>query len=810
MSSSTNSQAPEPAPPPREKTAIQQVYQYFPSLRDPSGQTRALGTAMLVLGTLALLVPLWPGFAPEGRLGVWLLLAGLLHIYHCFRRADPAERRSGWTGGVVTLLLGFLLMRMPELAGGAVLAVVAAWFAFDACRYALKAVRSRQRAEPYKWELLAAAGNLAIVFGLLALGPYAVLWTIAIAVALRIFGTGADILHAREFGAQDAGDTVVQSLGLAGQPEMDTLANRLEAEEETRGPVDRIWIITFLVTLLAIHVGRMGFDRTAFGLMSPGFAVFGDVVVALIIAYGVVVPFMLVWQRLSGPLERRAWRWCLGSCAPGERPSRLRGLAKRWLTFRMRLAIRLRLASYSLPSALGRGLQIGLPGAAILAATTPIWGMSWYFDSENWASGIWNSWAEARTDSWREAMIRAVQPKVSPPSTAATAFAVQPPGLDAQADFSFVVIGDTGEGDASQHVLRDQLLAAAAQPDVKFVVLSSDVVYPTGAMRDYEARFWLPFKGVTKPVYAIPGNHDWYDALEGFAATFLEPDFARIAMQARVDADLNISASTEEHIDSLIRRAAFLRGQYGVPTGFQQAPFFQVQTGRFALFVADTGVRKRLDDAQLDWLRAALESASGKFKMVILGHPLYASGEYRAAEGTDFRALHDLLRRHQVRVVMAGDTHDLEYYREARGGGQPPIHHFVNGGGGAFLTIGAQLAPRDKIPSEHWAFYPARQPLVEKIAANNPFWKRPAWWWTVRFNCYPFSAEWLSAAFDYNVSPFFQSFVEVRVEPSKKRVRFLPWGNQGRLKWSDLDISNALKAETAVGNAFVEWTVPME
>ena len=40
--------------------------------------------------------------------------------------------------------------------------------------------------------------------------------------------------------------------------------------------------------------------------------------------------------------------------------------------------------------------------------------------------------------------------------------------------------------------------------DVRFVVVSSDVVYPTGAMKDYESRFWLPFKGVNKPVYAIP------------------------------------------------------------------------------------------------------------------------------------------------------------------------------------------------------------------------------------------------------------------------------------------------------------------
>ena len=42
--------------------------------------------------------------------------------------------------------------------------------------------------------------------------------------------------------------------------------------------------------------------------------------------------------------------------------------------------------------------------SAIIAATVPVWGMSWYFDTENWAAGIWNSWAEERTDTWRAAM----------------------------------------------------------------------------------------------------------------------------------------------------------------------------------------------------------------------------------------------------------------------------------------------------------------------------------------------------------------------------------------------------------------------
>ena len=177
------------------------------------------------------------------------------------------------------------------------------------------------------------------------------------------------------------------------------------------------------------------------------------------------------------------------------------------------MAIRMRAAALlGARGAQSSGLQRGLPFAAIIAATVPVWGMSWYFDTENWAAGIWNSWAESRTDTWRESMVRAVLASEGG-SAGPASFAVAPEGIGA-GDFSFVVIGDTGEGDASQHVLRDQLLSVANSPDVRFVVVSSDVVYPTGAMRDYEAKFWLPFKGVTRPVYAIPGNHDWYDALE--------------------------------------------------------------------------------------------------------------------------------------------------------------------------------------------------------------------------------------------------------------------------------------------------------
>jgi hypothetical protein len=98
---------------------------------------------------------------------------------------------------------------------------------------------------------------------------------------------------------------------------------------------------------------------------------------------------------------------------------------------------------------------------------------------------------------------------------------------------------------------------------------------------------------------------------------------------------------------------------------------------------------------------------------------------------------------------------------------------------------------------------------MDKIRVRTPWWKRPAWWWTQEFGAWPFTAEWLSAAFDYNVAPFFQSFVEVKVEPSANRVRVIPYGVHGRLTWGELGASASLRTPGVTDRAPIEWIVPM-
>src|SRR6185436_19591603 len=157
------------------------------------------------------------------------------------------------------------------------------------------------------------------------------------------------------------------------------------------------------------------------GYAAPAIAVIGDVVLALLFAFGVVAPLAVSLRTSTAWIERRVWRWYLAG-GIGDRGLKRR-FARSWLWYRLRMAVQLREARFSIPSAIWRSLAAGVPIAAIVAATVPVWGMSWFFDTENYASGIWNPWAEARTDTWREAMIRAV-----PAAPGTTPFAVTAPG----------------------------------------------------------------------------------------------------------------------------------------------------------------------------------------------------------------------------------------------------------------------------------------------------------------------------------------------------------------------------------------------
>ncbi len=740
------------------------------------GSAIARGIGLMLLGCLVLLSPfVWLSAMPT-IVGVILLIEGLIEGAASLRARGRGEggapARTGAVSAVVSLLAAVVCLAFGSLLVGIAVIAVGALILADGAQRLWHAAQSIGAPG---WVARTVGAGLLIPFGLAVLvgWPFSGAVSIGLALGARLFAHGWAAL------ASPAGTTpTVEDYGIPeGHRFGSWLLETLRRREHARSAIDRHWVLVLLLIFFAIHVGRMQSSWTVVGLLSPLVATIGDALAAAIVGLALLLPLGAALRGSFVPLERRCWRRSAGWDASLPEGPRDRIVAV-WLAQRVRQRLRLAAAAASPRGAFAYGLRSGLPAVAVVIATHPIWGFSWYFNSENWVTAVWERVTELRVDAWRGAMTAATD------TGGDDAFAIRPPGTEG--DFSFIVIGDPGEGDASQLILKDRIQELGAREDIRFLVISSDVVYPAGEMKDYEANFFLPFKGFAKPIVAIPGNHDWYDALDAFAAVFFPPDAARAALRARREADHGLTSTTAARAESLIADAERLREAYAIDAAHQRAPYFELQTERFALIAIDTGILRTLDERQWAWLEESLERAKGKFLMALVGHPIFAAGALQATDG-DFARLRAMLKASNARIVMGGDTHDLELYREP--GITPddaPTLHVVNGGGGAYLSIGTALMDPTRSVLPDWACYPSREALVAKLDAQTPAWKWPIWLWTRDWGAWPSNAETLSAAFDFNGAPFFQSFVEVRVEPSRHRVTLIPHGARGPLRWAEL------------------------
>jgi uncharacterized membrane protein HdeD (DUF308 family) len=763
------------------------------------------GPTLSALGLLAILIAVRNPPSGVFLLAAVLVASGVTQWLFSCTASNGGRGQVIRLGGLASVAAGLLLFASERIIFSAIVVLLGVGWVIDGLIRIGSAWRGTGEGGR-AYIFIDGLCNVLVGLAIAVQWPLAGVVSFGWATGLRLLSAGWAFL----FGVDSAAGPAVeeglaihpdQRLGLPPHRRFAELRERFDDELRQITRTDRYWAWTFVVVFFAIHVGRMHAEWNLVGLLSPAVAVLGDVALALLIAYVLILPVEWVFNGVVRWWERRAWRREFEREEAG-RPhtwwSRFRATT---LTRRARRAYRNEKARGSPTAMVGWGLRLGLPLTAVLIALNPIWGFSWYFNSENWVTGAWEVWAAHRTDTWREHMVRAVRGDGDP----ATLFRLAPDGIDGAGDFSFIVIGDPGEGDPSQFCLKNQLLAVGGRDDVKFLVVSSDVIYPSGSMADYEPKFYLPFKGFRKPVYAIPGNHDWYDSGEAFFANFLEPGAARAAIRARREADLRLTTTTEAKIDGMVEQAARLRAEYQLQSAQQKAPYSEIQTDRFALLMVDTGILKSVDDDQWRWLNGALDRARGKFIFVIIGHPLFAGGHDQRPANPELAKVAGLLAERGAVVVMGGDTHDFEYYREPLGG--RAVHHFVNGGGGAYLSIGTALDWPAKNPVEDAAHYPRADAVIEKLDRETPTWKRPLWWWVKRWHAWPSSVETMASAFDYNRAPFFQSFMEVRVERSANRVRLLLYGAGGRVRWNELQRYGAPAGESPDG--FVEFSIPL-
>ncbi|WP_330455861.1 metallophosphoesterase [Streptomyces sp. NBC_00820] len=251
--------------------------------------------------------------------------------------------------------------------------------------------------------------------------------------------------------------------------------------------------------------------------------------------------------------------------------------------------------------------------------------------------------------------------------------------------FSFMVIGDTGEGDDSQYCAVPGFLTAGQ--DTEFAVIASDVIYPVGGADDYGTKFFRPYQGYPAPIYAIPGNHDWYEDLGAFMRVFcadtppLDPEPAPRPLTAGSWRALlwrrPRPADEQRLAETRALRAA--PGQQAVQPG----PYWAIDAGPVRIVGIDTGLLGTVDAEQGAWLREV--SRGPKPKILITGSPLYVDGEHHPCAIESGGTVDDVVRdpAHHYVAAIGGDIHNYQRYPVEVDG--RTVQYVVAGGGGAFM-----------------------------------------------------------------------------------------------------------------------------
>lgn len=276
-------------------------------------------------------------------------------------------------------------------------------------------------------------------------------------------------------------------------------------------------------------------------------------------------------------------------------------------------------------------------------------------------------------------------------------------------EFSMLVVGDTGEGDRSQYAVVPGLLNAGAGTD--FMVIASDVIYPVGSANDYPEKFFRPYRDYPGPIFAVPGNHDWYDGLTGFMRVFCGARTAAPADAGPWRGPFGLVARLLWRSPEAVDEEAFEAGRRLRDTPAQRTvqpgPYWMIDTPLLRIVGIDTGIVGRIDREQGAWLREV--SKGDRPKLLITGKPLYVDSSRRPCPieggGTVLELVED--PAHHYVATIGGDIHNYQRYPLPSPGGRT-IQHIVSGGGGAFMHATHTIPRAGVVPEHEFRCYPLR------------------------------------------------------------------------------------------------------
>ncbi len=245
-------------------------------------------------------------------------------------------------------------------------------------------------------------------------------------------------------------------------------------------------------------------------------------------------------------------------------------------------------------------------------------------------------------------------------------------------DFWFDYVADLGDGFHATYsvawlLAQPQLeLGGAALPRGRMLLMGGDQVYPLASGDGYESRTKGPYRAaLPEPpadeppptLFALPGNHDWYDGLTAFLRLF--------------------ARRKDGHIGGWQTR--------------QRRSYFAVKLPNdWWLFAMDEQSGAYIDDPQLLYFERAAQHVRPEDRVILMTPSpkwVKAVDDPELYDATDY-FLRTILAPTgaQVRVLVSGDLHHYARYSG------PDRELITCGGGGAYLLATHQLKDEITVP----------------------------------------------------------------------------------------------------------------
>jgi hypothetical protein len=250
---------------------------------------------------------------------------------------------------------------------------------------------------------------------------------------------------------------------------------------------------------------------------------------------------------------------------------------------------------------------------------------------------------------------------------------------DANGDFWFDFVADCGDGFHSTYTVAGLLAAPELRvsdpegtlhrcPRGRVLIFGGDEVYPTASRDEYENRLLGPYRAAlpwveTDPptMYAVPGNHDWYDGLTAFLRIFGQGRWVGgwKTRQSRSYFALRLPSGWWLWAVDI---------QLGSDMDYPQIQYFE----RLARERMNAGDRVILCTAEPSW-SIQWEGRQDAFRTLA-----FFEEQVIRANGLD------------LAMVVAGDLHNYHRYERE----DASLQRITAGGGGAFLH-GTHFLPRE-------------------------------------------------------------------------------------------------------------------